>query len=48
MNMTKTILVADDKANIRNLVQGYFEAKGIEFGKTRPLQSTASGPKSVK
>jgi DNA-binding response OmpR family regulator len=29
MNMPKTILVADDKANIRNLVRDYLEAEGF-------------------
>jgi two-component system alkaline phosphatase synthesis response regulator PhoP len=29
MNMLKTILVADDKANIRNLVREYLEAEGF-------------------
>ncbi len=29
MNMSKTILVADDKANIRNLVREYLEAEGF-------------------
>ena len=29
MSMSKTILVADDKANIRNLVREYLEAEGF-------------------